>query len=174
MNTIHFPGQNEYLPDYHKYVMLVRKGDIIETLQRQHADTQRLIGDLSEAQGNYRYAPDKWSIKEVVGHMIDCERIFAYRSLRFSRNDKAELPGFDQDPYIQFGNFNNCKLSELAREFEHVRQSTILLFRHLNDEAWTRRGTANGAEITVRALAYIIAGHELHHVGILRSKYLGG
>lgn len=173
MDTIHYPDPTEYLPYYGKYVALVPKEDILATLQQQHRITQTLLHGLSEAQGNHRYAPEKWSIKEVVGHMIDSERVFAYRALRFSRNDKTALPGFDQDPYIQFGNFGNCKLGGLANEFEHVRQSTIHLLRHMGEDAWTRRGVANDAEVTVRALAYIIAGHELHHVNILRTKYLG-
>lgn len=98
--------------------------------------------------------------------------MFAYRALRFSRNDKTALPGFDQEPYIQFGNYDACTLSELADEFAHVRQSTLYLFKHMSDEAWLRTGIASEAEVSVRALAYIITGHELHHVHVLRTKYL--
>ncbi len=171
-NNFHYPEPTEYLPYYGKYISLVPKAAILETLQQQNRDTLTLLRGLSEEQGAHCYAPGKWSIKEVVGHIIDTERIFAYRALRFSRNDKKELEGFDQDPYVQFGNFDNCTLNELVDEFDCVRHSTLYLLRHLSDEAWTRRGVASDAEVSVRALAYIIAGHELHHERILREKYL--
>ena len=163
---------NEYLPYYGKYITLVPEGEIAEILVQQVYVTVALLRGLSEEQGMYRYAEGKWTIKEVVGHIIDAERVFAYRALRFGRNDAKELQGFDQDPYIQFGNFNNCKLSELIDEFECVRHSTVYLLRHLSDEAWTRRGIASGGEVSVRAIAYIIAGHELHHFNIIRERYL--
>ena len=108
----------------------------------------------------------------MIGHLIDSERIFAARALRFARNDPAPLPGFEQDDYVRNSTFDGYPLSELASELEIVRQSTILLFRHIDEQAWTRRGVANNAEVSVRALAYIIAGHELHHREVLRSRYL--
>jgi hypothetical protein len=172
MKTNHFPDPTEYLPYYGKYIALVPEGAIVETLMKQVSETTTMLRGLSEAQGAHRYAPEKWTVKEVVGHMIDTERVFAYRALVFARNDKSELPSMDQNPYVQFGNFTNCKLRDLADEFECVRHSTVYLLRHLGDEAWTRRGVASGAEVSVRALAYIIAGHELHHAKILREKYL--
>ncbi len=167
-----FPGPTEYLSYYGKYISLVPKADILKTLENQNAETLRLLRGIPETQAHTRYAPGKWSIKELVGHVIDTERVFAYRALRFSRNDKTALPGFDQDPYIQFANYDACPLNELADEFAHVRQSTLYLFKHMSDEAWMRTGVASDAEVSVRALAYIIAGHELHHVHILRMKYL--
>jgi len=111
-------------------------------------------------------------MKELVGHVLDSERIFAYRALRFARNDRTPVPGYEQDDYIREASFDDCALGDLAAEFASVRQSSLFLFKHLSEEAWTRRGTANEDEVSVRALAYIIAGHELHHREILRSKYL--
>ena len=127
---------------------------------------------ISESKSLYRYEPGKWSIKEVLGHLIDAERIFTYRALRFARGDKTPLSGFDQDPYVAAGGFDARPWSELVAEFEHVRRSTSLFFRGLKPEDGLRSGPANNAEVTVRALGYIIAGHELHHGGILREKYL--
>lgn len=171
-NDVHFPAQSEYLPYYGKYIALVPKASIVDTLMKQVYDTLTLLRGLSEEQGMHRYAPEKWTIKEVAGHIADAERVFAYRALRFSRNDRTELQGFDQEPYIQFSTFNNCRLSELADELECIRHATVYLFRHLSDDAWTRSGIASGGEVSVRALAYIIAGHELHHMNILRERYV--
>jgi hypothetical protein len=166
------PAQTDYAPYYGRYVSLVPEGDIVATLSRQLDDTLAILGGISEAQAGHRYAPDKWSVKELVGHMIDTERIFSYRALRFARNDKTPLSGFEQDGYITNASFDAYPLSELATEFEHVRRSTLFLFKHLDEEAWERRGTASESEVSVRALAHIIAGHELHHMQILRTRYL--
>ncbi len=170
--TISKPDETEYLPYYGKYISLVPDGDIVAALTSQLDETLALLRSITETEAGFRYAPDKWSIKELLGHVIDGERIFAYRALRFARNDKTALPGFEQDDYVSNGSFDDCALADLASEFEHVRRSNIFLFKHLNYEAWTRRGLANENEVSVRALAYIIAGHELHHREILRSKYL--
>jgi hypothetical protein len=166
------PDTTEYAPYYHKYVSLVSESDILTRLSRQLDETLALLESISESQADYRYAPDKWSIKELVGHLIDTERIFAYRALRFARNDNTPLQGFDQDDYIRGASFNDCAMSDLASEFAHVRRSSLSLFKHLSEEAWKRKGAANDSEVSVRALAYIIAGHELHHMEILRSRYL--
>jgi hypothetical protein len=166
------PAKDEYAPYYEKYTSLVPEGDVLATLEQQVAATLVLLRSLPEGQGSFRYAPEKWSIKELVGHIIDTERIFAYRALRIARGDTTPLPGFEQDGYITNGNFDGRQLSDLASEFETVRQSTLFLLKHLSDEAWVRRGVASENEVTVRALAHIIAGHELHHVEILRSRYL--
>jgi len=170
--TINRPEATEYAPYYGKYILLVPDGDILKTLEDQLGATGELLRGISEVQADSRYAPDKWSIKEVAGHIIDGERVFAYRALRFARGDGTPLPGFEQDDYVRHGSFDACMLSDLASEFEYVRQGTLSLFRHLDGEAWHRRGTASDAEVSVRALAYIIAGHELHHVRILKAKYL--
>lgn len=166
------PATDEYAPYYGKYTSLVPDGDILATLTQQIDATLALLRALPEEQGNHRYAPEKWSIKEVIGHLIDAERIFAYRALRIARGDTTPLPGFEQDGYITNGNFDVRQLADLAAEFETVRQSTLFLLRHLTDEAWLRRGVASDNPVTVRALAYMMAGHELHHVEILRSRYL--
>lgn len=166
------PHADEYAPYYEKYVSLVPAGDLIETLARQGAETLALFRSLTEEQGGSRYAPDKWSIKQLVGHMVDAERIFTYRALRFARADRTPLPGFEQDDYVNAGNFDARSLESLTGELAQTRSSTISLFRSFDAEAWQRRGIANDSEASVRALAHIIAGHELHHLGILRERYL--
>jgi hypothetical protein len=166
------PFETEYLAYYGKYISLVPDADILSQLSKQSEATLALLRSIPEARGGFRYAPGKWSMKELIGHVIDTERIFAYRALRFSRQDETPLSGFEQDDYILNASFDDYPLSELAAEFESVRRSNIFLFKHLNEEAWTRRGIANDSEASVRALAYIIAGHELHHMDILRNRYL--
>ncbi|MGH9935960.1 MAG: DinB family protein [Blastocatellia bacterium] len=166
------PDSTEYAPYFEKYVSLVPEGEIVVTLGKQIENTLSLLGGLSETQGDLRYAPGKWSVKEVIGHLIDTERIFAYRAMRFARNDATPLPGFDENGYVANAGFGSRSLADLAEEFEHVRKSNIHLFKHLDGDSCLRRGAANDHEISARALAYIIAGHELHHVGILRSRYL--
>jgi uncharacterized damage-inducible protein DinB len=170
--TIGKPEETEYLPYYGRYVSLVQDGDILAALGAQAKETLGLLRSIPESQAGFRYAPGKWSIKELVGHIIDTERIFAYRALRFARNDRTPVPGYEQDDYIREASFDECALGDLAAEFASVRQSSLFLFKHLSEAAWRRRGTANDSEVSVRALAYIIAGHELHHREILRSKYL--
>lgn len=166
------PEANEYAPYYGKYVSLVPDGNIVEILEQQLEKTLALFGTIAEEKGNYRYAPEKWSIKELLGHVSDTERIFAYRILRFARNDQHPLEGFEQDDYIANADFDSCRLSELATEFEYVRKSSIYLLRHLSDEAWLRRGVASDNEVSVRALGFMLAGHELHHLNILSERYL--
>lgn len=166
------PDETEYVAYYGKYVSLVPDGDIVGVLSDQIGETMALLRNIPEERAGFRYEPGKWSIKELVGHLIDSERIFSYRALRFARDDKTELPGYEQDDYVRNGSFDDRTLEDLAAEFASARQSTVLLFRHLNDEAWTRRGSANESEVSVRGLAHIIAGHELHHRAILRDRYL--
>jgi uncharacterized damage-inducible protein DinB len=166
------PAPTEHNPYYSKYVSLVLEGDIIATLNRQIDDSLSILRGISAERADYRYAPDKWSVKEVVGHLIDTERIFAYRAFRFARNDQTPLNGYEQDDYVRNGDFSNRELSDLADEFENVRRSNVHMLKGLNEQAWLRHGSANENDITVRALAYIMAGHELHHMGILKSKYL--
>ena len=166
------PASDQYAPYYDKYISRVAPGDVVAALETQLEATTALLRGIPESKAGFRYAPEKWSIRELLGHVIDTERIFTYRALRFARGDKAPLAGFDQDDYVAQANFESCSLAELISEFGHVRRSTISLFRHLAGEAWLRTGTANDAEVSVRALAYIIAGHELHHMEVLREKYL--
>ena len=166
------PAPTEYAPYHEKYVSLIPEGDIVNTLIQQANAMSSLLRSIPEAQADSRYAPDKWSIKEVVGHISDCERIFSYRALRFARNDPSSQPGFEHDDYVRHAPFGDLPLSDLASEFECVRHASVHLFKSLAEEAWLRTGNANGADLSVRAIAHIIAGHELHHVAILRTRYL--
>jgi DinB superfamily len=166
------PTPTEYAPYHEKYVSLIPEGDIVNTLIQQANRMSALLRSIPEDQADSRYAPDKWSIKEVVGHISDCERIFAYRALRFARNDPSQQPGFEHNDYVRYAGFGNLALADLASEFECVRHASVHLFKSLADEAWLRVGNANGADLSVRALAHIIAGHELHHVAILHTRYL--
>jgi uncharacterized damage-inducible protein DinB len=170
--AIRKPETSEYAGSFGQYITLVTDSDIIAVLQDQLNSTRALLDTISEEKSNHRYAAGKWSIKELVGHVSDSERVFAYRVLRFSRNDPTELPGFDQDTFAGNANFANIALTDIVEEYASVRRSTLLLLRHLADDAWSRRGVANQIELTVRALAFAIAGHELHHVGILKSRYM--
>jgi hypothetical protein len=168
------PEASEYNPYYGKYISLIAAGDILATLTNQVDRMKSLLSRLGSEEANYRYAPDKWSIKQSLGHLIDAERIFAYRALRISRADKTPLAGFEQNDYVPAGPFEFISLPELLEEYAAVRRATVLLFRHLRPEAWERRGTASNSEVTVRALAYIIAGHNEHHYELFRDKYAIG
>ncbi|MGO9269951.1 MAG: DinB family protein [Terriglobia bacterium] len=165
------PEATEYAPYYGKYISLVPDGDILALLEEQLRGTTALLSSVSEEQAEYRYAPEKWTVKQVVGHLTDTERIFAYRALRISRNDATPIEGFEQDDYVRYGPFETCKMTDLVEDFAAVRRATLSLFRRLDPDAWQRRGTANRNEVTVRALAYTSAGHELHHLAILKDKY---
>jgi hypothetical protein len=166
------PDSTEYATYFEKYISLVPEGEIVETLGLQIDSTLSLIRGLSAAQGDLRYAPGKWSVKEVIGHLIDTERIFAYRALRFARNDATPLPGFDENGFVANADFGSRSLADLAEEFEHTRKSKVCLFKNLDGDSSPRIGVASDNKLSVRAIAYIIAGHELHHLGILRSRYL--
>lgn len=165
------PGNDEFLPYYATYIGKVGDGDVISLLESQLSQTVSLLRAIPDSRGTYRYADGKWSINEVLGHLIDAERLFSARALRFARADKTPVPGFEQDDYVRAAEFDKYPLSELVSEFESVRRSTVLLYRHMSEEATARRGTANNAEVSVRALAYITAGHELHHRRVIEEKY---
>lgn len=166
------PQGGEYAAYYETYVSLVPGSDVMAALEGQRLVMSQLLGARSEREGNFRYAKDKWSVKEVVGHIADSERIFAYRALRIARGDQTPLSGFEQDDYVKGGNFGERTLADLRDELAQVRAATVALFRGLSEEAWQRRGVANKNEVSVRALAFIIAGHELHHRHILEQNYL--
>ncbi len=168
------PEDTEYLATYGRYISLVPEGDIRSILARQNESTMALLRGLSESQGAYRYAPGKWSIKELVAHLSDAERIFAVRALRFARADETPLPGFEENDYVKSGSFDDFALADIVTGFENVRRSTVSLFKLMTTEASKRCGKANNAEISVRALAYVIVGHELHHLHVLRTRYLEG
>jgi uncharacterized damage-inducible protein DinB len=165
------PQPGEYAPYYDRYISLVQGEDILDTLDQQRRQTMLLLSGRNDEDGDFRYAPDKWSAKEVLGHVCDTERIFAYRALRISRADATPVEGFEQDDYVQNGPFAQRPLADLVEDFIAVRRATLSLLRNLDEPAWSRRGIANKNEVTVRALAYTIAGHEMHHRRILEEKY---
>ena len=169
--TIARPEPGEYAPYYDRYISLVAGTDILGTLDAQRRQTMLLLSGRDESEGDFRYAPDKWSAKEVLGHVCDTERIFAYRALRIARGDQTPLPGFEQDDYVKNGPFAKAALEEIIEDYIAVRRATLTLLRNLDEAAWTRRGVASKNEVSVRALAYMIAGHELHHRRILEEKY---
>jgi uncharacterized damage-inducible protein DinB len=172
METTVRPAPDEYAPYYGRYIALVPDGPIVETLRSQIAETAALLGALPEAKGEHRYEPGKWSVKEVLGHVIDGERIFSYRALRFARRDETPLPGFDENLYVPAAAFGRRTIRNLLDEFRAVREATVQLFQNLDEEALSRSGIASENRMSVRALAWTIAGHERHHAGVLRERYL--
>ena len=164
------PDATEYAAAAAGYVSLVPDGDIRTTLERQLDEILALLRPVSEEVGNTRHAPYTWSVKEVVGHVTDAERVFGYRALCVARGDQTPLPGFDENAYVPPARFDAGRLSDLVAQFEHLRRSHLLFFRSLPADAWTRRGTANNSPVTTRGLAYIIAGHAEHHARILRKR----
>jgi hypothetical protein len=169
--TIARPQASEYAPYYDRYISLIPGEDILNTLDQQRREMMLLLSCRDDEEGDFRYAPEKWSAKEVLGHVCDTERVFAYRALRISRADATPLEGFEQDDYVRNGPFAQRPLGDLVEDFIAVRRATLSLLRNLDEGAWMRRGIANKNEVSVRALAYIIAGHELHHRRILEEKY---
>lgn len=167
------PSRDEYFDYYEQYIGLVGEGSVTEWLTKQLASTTELLSDIPEEQANYRYAEGKWTLKEVIGHISDNERVMSYRLLRIARGDKTPLAGYDQDEFMNGATFQEWSLSQIIEDYISVRRATLALLRGLSDEAWLRIGVANGGNISARALAYIIAGHEIHHLNIIQEKYLG-
>jgi hypothetical protein len=167
------PQTSEYAPYYQRYIDLATEDDIAGALDAQARETAALLAGLTEAQAAHRYAPDKWSVKQIVGHIIDGERVFAYRVLAIARGETQPLPGFEQDPYVANGGADDRSISDLAEELATVRKGNVMMMRALSDEAWRRIGTASENPVSVRALAYGMLGHERHHVRIVRERYLG-
>lgn len=165
------PGPDEYAPTHAGYVQRVPPGDLLATLTRQLDATVEMLDAAGESRGGYRYAPDKWSVKEVVGHVIDTERVMAYRALRGARGDRTPLPSFEQDDFVRATNFDRLAMRELIEHFRLVRLSTLALFRSLTDEELLRRGIASNAAFTPRGLGFVIAGHERHHQIQLQERY---
>jgi len=165
------PSNDEYDPYYATYIGLIKDAGVLAVLRQQQSTTESWIRSLTADQASTRYAPDKWSVKEVLGHMCDTERIFAYRSLCIARGESQSLPGMDQDVYARVADFDSRSVESQAEEYAAVRAATLALFESLDVEAWDRSGVANGVAISVRALAFIIAGHERHHMTLLRDRY---
>jgi hypothetical protein len=172
MPTFARPAADEYAPYYGRYIEQVPDGDLLSLLSTQVGETASLLRSIPEKRGLHRYAEGKWSINDVVQHMSDAERVFSYRALRFARGDATPLASFDENAWAPEAKADTRKLSDLVKEFEQVRGSTLALLRGLDDAAVGRRGKASGHDVTARALAWIIAGHERHHVTILRERYL--
>jgi len=171
MLLIERPTPEEFAPYYGRYIEQVPRGDVLETLEAQHADTVELLDRFGEARGAHRYVPGKWSVKEVVGHIADAERIFTYRALCAARGETGALPPFDENAYVEAAGFDRRTLGDLLAELAAVRDATLRLLRGLPADASVRRGIASGGTLSVRALAYVVAGHELHHREVLKTRY---
>ncbi|HUC53550.1 MAG TPA: DinB family protein [Candidatus Cybelea sp.] len=165
------PEATEYADYYAKYIAKVPGSDILSVLESQRLQMLQLFSGRSERDGSFRYEPGKWSVKEVLGHITDTERIFGYRALRIARGDQTPLPGFEQDDFVKNGAFGERPLRSLTEEFGLVRSASVALFKSFPDAAWSRRGIASQKEVTVRALAFMVAGHQMHHRLILEERY---
>jgi DinB superfamily len=165
------PSDGDYVSFYAGYIKNV-SDDAIKAFSDQLHTTNVFFKSIPEDKIDYRYAEGKWSIKEIVGHLIDNERVMSYRALAISRNEKQSLPGFDENDYIRESNYSKRNYSDLVEELKKVRESNILMFKNFSEEILDRRGVANNSEVTVRAILFIIAGHELHHINIIKERYL--
>jgi len=165
------PEPTEYAEFYAGYVSEVPGSDVLGVLESQRVQMLQLFAARSERDGSFRYAAGKWTVKEVLGHINDAERIFAYRALRIARGDQTPLAAFEQEDFVRNGGFGERTLADLAEEFGLVRNASVALFRSLREDAWPRRGVASQKEVTVRALAFITAGHQIHHRAILEERY---
>ena len=165
------PDPAEYAPYFQRYLDLVPEEDILTALESQMEVTSSLLRSVNEERANYRYAPGKWTIKQVVGHVGDTERILAFRALSISRGETNPLPGFDEDSYVRGADFDSWPYGDLVDSLAIVRRANIMMFRHLTNDAWLRRGIANQNPTSPRALAFTILGHERHHLRVLRETY---
>jgi len=165
------PGPDEFGKWYAGYVDSVPETDILAALARQVGEFRAAFDAVPANRADFRYAPGKWSVRELAGHLNDGERVFAYRALRFSRADETPLPGFDENDYVAAAPFGHMPLADLVAQFEHQRRANVLMFQGLGDDAWARSGVASGNPMTVRALAYVLVGHVRHHLGVLQARY---
>lgn len=172
MNNRKRPEASEFAHWYAGYIAQTSGNDFMEALQSADEELNELLGNLSDERAERAYAPEKWTIKDLLQHLIDSEWIFAYRALRFARKDTTDLPGFDHDGYVEPAAANQRKIKELLADQSHLRQATIALFKSFTNQALLQSGTANGNKVSVRALAWIIAGHQLHHLEIIKERYL--
>lgn len=168
------PDPADFPPYYARYMELVPEDDVLGALESQSSETQRLLASIDESRAAFRYATGKWSVKEVIGHFTDAERVFGSRMHTVSRGEQQPLPGFDEDTYVANGDFDAWKLGDLAEHYALTRRANIVLLRNLPEGGWERRGIANGVAVSVHALAYMTVGHERHHLRVLREKYLVG
>jgi hypothetical protein len=165
------PAPGEYHPAFERYVSRVPEDDVLPALERQPSEIRAALGGLSAERAGFRYAPNKWSIREVLGHVTDAERVFGYRALCVARGDATPLPGFEENDYAAAGGHDRYALTDLLDEFEHLRRSNASMLAHLDGTAVLRVGSANGSPVSVRGLAYIMVGHVRHHLGVLASRY---
>lgn len=166
------PGTDEFAPYYNTYISLIEDGQVLPVLSTQAAELRSLFSEISEDKGEYSYQEGKWTVKELLSHIIDGERMFAYRVLRISRGDETPIEGFEQDGYIENSNANNRSFAELLDEFDLQRSSNLLMINNISDDGEVRLGTASDNKVSVRALIYIMAGHVIHHINILKTRYL--
>jgi hypothetical protein len=166
------PAATEYALDYQGYIDQISETEILQVLRSQMDDLDVLMDRVAPENETYRYAPDKWSIREMVGHLIDGERVFGFRAFCIARGEQQNLPGFDQDEYLATAPYNNIELEDLLSELRLIRLGNIAMFRTLDEQSWDRTGTANANQISVRAIAFIMAGHVRHHMKVLRERYL--
>lgn len=168
------PDQSEYAAYYSRYIELVPEDDVLGAMQRQSSDTQKLLASLTDEIGGHRYETGKWSVKELIGHLVETERIMGYRALSVARGETKSLPGFDENLYVVNGGFDQWRIGDLAEYYALTRRSNIVAFAHFSDDAWIRRGVANENPVTTRAVAFTIVGHERHHLNVLRERYRVG
>ena len=166
------PNESEYAPYYQGYINQVSETDILPVLRSQLDDLDVLLDRVTPERETYRYAEGKWSIREIAGHLIDAERVFGYRVFCIARGESQNLPGFEQNDYMLTAPYDQIDLEDLLSELRLVRLSNLAMMRSLDEEAWMRVGTANDNQVSVRALAFIMAGHVRHHMGVLRERYL--
>jgi len=166
------PDESEYHPYYTRYTKLVPDGHILDILEYQLVTVLEIFNTIEDKKALYRYAENKWSIKELLGHLIDTERVFLYRALCISRQDKKELPGYDQNSYVENAHFDEQSLNDLLEQFEITRTGFIKFYKSLSTEKWRTVGTADGKKLSVRSIAYIMAGHVIHHLRVLKRQYL--
>lgn len=166
------PKPGEYAPSYEPYVAAVPQGDVLAFLLAQADEAGTLFGGLSEAQGAFRYAPGKWTLKDLLQHLIDSERIFSYRGMRIGRGDTTPLPGYEENAYAAAAHADRRAVADLLAEWQAIRAASLGLFRSLPDAAWAHLGSANGVPVTARCFPYFCAGHTAHHLGIIQERYL--
>jgi uncharacterized damage-inducible protein DinB len=166
------PSQEDYIPYYHYYIGLVKDSDVIPALENTKQEILNFIKSLPEEKADYAYAPGKWSIKQVLNHIIDTERIFGYRALRFARGDAQAVPAFDENLYAQNASLQNSSLALLCEEFETVRKANQLLFQQLNDAELALKGQTAAGEVSVLSIGFMLCGHGLHHLKVIQERYL--